>query len=58
MTVKILDGATYSIIKRPPEPGKRDYVWVGDDGNEIELTAEEAAELLKDQQSRPIIAPK
>lgn len=46
MTVKILDGATYSIIKRTPEPGKRDFVWVGDNGSEIELTDDEAAELL------------
>lgn len=46
MTVKILDGATYTIIKRASAPGRRDYVWVGDNGQEIELTDEEAAELL------------
>jgi hypothetical protein len=46
MQVKILEGATYSIIRRPAAPGQRDYVWVGDNGQELELTDEEAAELL------------
>lgn len=46
MTVKILDGATYTIIRRACAPGQRDYVWVGDNGQEIELTEEETAEFL------------
>ncbi|WP_158270283.1 hypothetical protein [Mycetocola zhujimingii] len=46
MTVKILDGATYTIIRRASVPGQRDYVWVGDNGQEIELTEEEAADFL------------
>lgn len=46
MRVKIISGSTYSIIKRAPALGRRDYVWVGDNGQEIELTDEEAAELL------------
>lgn len=43
--VKVLDGATYTIIKRASTPGLRDYRWVGDDGREIELTNEEPEEL-------------
>jgi hypothetical protein len=46
MTVKILDGATYTIMKRASASGPRDYVWVGDNGQEIELTNEEAGALL------------
>lgn len=46
MRVKIVDGSTYSIIKRAPAIGRRDHVWVGDNGQEIELTDEEVAELL------------
>lgn len=46
MTVKILDGATYTIIERPrPEQGQARHRWVGDNGREIELTDEEAAAL-------------
>lgn len=48
MKVKILDGATYSIIKRAPKSGQWDYVWVGDNGREIELTEEEAAQLRQE----------
>ncbi len=46
MTVKILDGATYTIIKRDSESGQLGYVWVGDNGQEIDITDEEAAGLL------------
>lgn len=47
MTVKIQDGATYTIIERsPPAAGQRAYCWLGDNGQELELTDEEAAELL------------
>lgn len=41
--VKIADGATYSIAKRPdPAPGQRAHYWLGDNGREIELTDAEA----------------
>lgn len=46
MTVKILDGGTYTIIERASAPGRRDYAWVGDNGQEIGLTDEVVAELL------------
>lgn len=44
--IKILNGATYSIIQRPnPQPGQRNYYWLGDNGTEIELKDEEARRL-------------
>jgi hypothetical protein len=47
MTVKIQDGATYTLIERPhPAEGERSHRWVGDNGREIELTDDEAAQLL------------
>lgn len=47
MTVKIQDGATYTIAKRShPDAGQRTYYWLGDNGQELELTEEEAADLL------------
>jgi hypothetical protein len=46
MTAKILNGATYTVIKPASAPDQRDYVWVGDNGQEIELTEEEAAKFL------------
>lgn len=47
MTVKIQDGATYTIVKRShPDTGQRTYHWLGDNGQELELTDEEAADLL------------
>ncbi|MGC5077884.1 hypothetical protein [Agrococcus sp. DT81.2] len=47
MTVKIEDGATYTIIERPrPAEGQPTHRWVGDNGHEIELTDDEAARLL------------
>ncbi|MCZ4614892.1 hypothetical protein [Rhodococcus qingshengii] len=46
MTVKIQNGATYTIVKRTnPTDGQRDYYRLGDNGQEIELTDDEAAEL-------------
>ncbi len=42
MRVKILDGATYSVVKRSkPSEGQRDYYWLGDNGRELELTDSE-----------------
>lgn len=47
MEIKIQDGATYTIIKRANvAAGQQPYRWVGDNGQEIELTEAEAAELL------------
>jgi hypothetical protein len=46
MPVKILDGASYTIVERAFAPGQRAFVWVGYNGRKIELTDEEAAELL------------
>ena len=47
MRVKIFDGATYSIVKRPrPAPGQSEYYWLGDNGRELDLTDDEARELL------------
>lgn len=44
MTVKIQDGATYTIVKRSrPDSGQRLYYRLGDNGQELELTDEEAA---------------
>lgn len=46
MTVKIEDGATYTLIARPrPADGEAPIRWVGDDGRELELTDDEAAAL-------------
>ena len=48
MMVKIQDGATYTVVKRShPAPEQGAYYWLGDNGQELELTAEEAAELLE-----------
>lgn len=45
--VKVQNGATYTLIKRSrPSPGQNDTYWLGDNGQEIELTEEEAANLL------------
>ncbi|MGO4192236.1 hypothetical protein AB4Y67_11265 [Arthrobacter sp. YAF17] len=45
MTVKIQDGATYTVVKRAhPAAGQRTYYRLGDNGQELELTDEEAAE--------------
>jgi uncharacterized protein YbjT (DUF2867 family) len=47
MTVKIRDGATYMIAKRShPDAAQRTYYWLGDNGQELELTDEDAADLL------------
>lgn len=47
MNIKIQDGSTYTLIKRSNVAGgQQAYRWVGDNGQEIELTEEEAAELL------------
>jgi hypothetical protein len=47
MDIKIQDGSTYTLIKRANvAAGQKAYRWVGDNGKEIELTEEEAAELL------------
>ncbi|GAA3406081.1 hypothetical protein [Pseudarthrobacter polychromogenes] len=47
MEIKIQDGSTYTLIKRTNvTAGQQAYRWVGDNGQEIELTEEEAAELL------------
>ncbi|MBD1594397.1 hypothetical protein HC744_20450 [Arthrobacter sp. S1_S22] len=47
MDIKIQDGSTYTLIKRANvAAGQQAYRWVGDNGQEIELTEEEAAELL------------
>lgn len=47
MEIKIQDGSTYTLIKRANvAAGQNAYRWVGDNGQEIELTDEEAAELL------------
>ncbi|MCC9144987.1 MULTISPECIES: hypothetical protein [unclassified Arthrobacter] len=46
MEIKIQDGATYTLIKRvDAAAGQQPYRWVGDNGQEIELTDEEAAGL-------------
>lgn len=45
--IKIVGGATYSLTKRAhPRPDQRSHYWLGDNGQEIELTDEEASELL------------
>ncbi len=45
--VKTIDGSTFTLIARKhPEPGQRSHYWLGDNGQEIELTDTEAAELL------------
>jgi hypothetical protein len=44
--VKVQDGATYTVVKRSsPAAGQRSHYWLGDNGQEIELTHEEAARL-------------
>ena len=44
--VKVLDGATYTLVMRTdPHPGQRHHFWLGDNGHELELTDAEAAEL-------------
>lgn len=44
--VKIVDGATYTIVQRAAvRPGQRMHYWLGDDGTELELTDEEASQL-------------
>jgi hypothetical protein len=45
--VKVQDGATYTVIKRQrPGPDQDAYYWLGDNGQEIELTEKEIADLL------------
>lgn len=45
--VRVQDGATYSVVKRlQPSAGQRSHYWLGDNGQEIELTEKEIAELL------------
>ena len=45
--VKVVEGATFSLTKRShPTPDQRSHYWLGDNGQEIELTDDEAAELL------------
>lgn len=45
--VKIVGGATYALTKRSnPASNQRSHYWLGDNGQELELTDEEAAELL------------
>ncbi|MBO1900928.1 hypothetical protein J4H92_03070 [Leucobacter weissii] len=42
--VKIVDGATYTLVRRDdPPPGRRAHCWLGDNGWELELAEEEAA---------------
>lgn len=46
MTAKIQSGATYTVVKRKhPAAEQRAYYWLGDNGQELELTDEEAKEL-------------
>jgi hypothetical protein len=41
--VKVVDGATYTIVKRSdPVSGQRAHYWLGDNGMELELTDGEA----------------
>lgn len=48
MRVKILDGATYAVVKRKkPSADQWDYYWLGDNGREIELSDGERAEFLQ-----------
>ncbi|MGV0111782.1 hypothetical protein [Arthrobacter sp. CP30] len=43
---KVHGGATYTLIMRPrPDAGERAHYWLGDNGDTIELTDEEAARL-------------
>ncbi|MEV8336937.1 hypothetical protein [Leucobacter sp. NPDC077196] len=45
--VKTLDGATYTLSARThPSSHQRSHYWLGDNGQELELTDAEAAELL------------
>jgi hypothetical protein len=44
--VKVLEGATYTVVKRSsPAAGQGSYYWSGDNGQEIELTHDEAGRL-------------
>lgn len=44
--VRIINGVTYTLIARHrPAEGQNAVRWVGDNGDEIELTAEEVNEL-------------
>ncbi|MBE1513722.1 hypothetical protein [Nesterenkonia halotolerans] len=46
-SVKVQNGATYTVTKRPrPRPGQGSFYWLGDNGQEIELTEQETAELF------------
>ncbi|MEL5990629.1 hypothetical protein ACOKGD_04865 [Microbacterium phosphatis] len=46
--IKIENGASYTLIARSdPATGQQDHRWVGDNGHEIELTEDEAAELRR-----------
>lgn len=48
MTVKIQDGATFTVVKRAhPATGQPAYYWLGDNGQELELSDDEAAEHLE-----------
>ncbi|MHA7285940.1 hypothetical protein ACX80I_06660 [Arthrobacter sp. MDT3-44] len=45
--VKVQNGATYTVTKRSrPGRGQRPYFWLGDNGQEVDLTEKEIAELL------------
>ncbi|WDF33719.1 hypothetical protein PTW37_01965 [Arthrobacter agilis] len=45
--VKVLDGATYTLVKRSsPAAGQGSHYWLGDNGQEIDLTHDEASRLL------------
>ncbi|MHA7220356.1 hypothetical protein ACX80L_15895 [Arthrobacter sp. MDT1-48-3] len=44
--VKVQDGATFTVVKRSsPAAGQSSHYWLGDNGQEIDLTQEEAARL-------------
>jgi hypothetical protein len=45
MVVKILDGATNTVIEWLPTPVQREHSWLGDNGRELELTEEPAEHL-------------
>lgn len=43
--IKVVDGGTYSLTQRPhPAPGQHTHYRLGDNGRELKLTEDEAAE--------------
>ncbi len=45
--VKVENGATFTLVERKsPRPGQRSHYWLGDNGQELELSDDEATELL------------